>query len=256
MALMGDPQEVTRAMDPVALFEDAYGHRAMDHQVEYLRETRPILVLKSRQAGVSTAAASLAIHRALYWPGSLSAIVSPSQRQSSEVAVRARAGLVDLGERLVQDSTTTLRLRNGSRILSLPGSSRSVRGWSIDGVLVLDEAAFLDEETFAVARATTATGGRIVVQSTPAGEGGTFHALWQEPPRGWATQRVTVYDVPTIRPEFIEQERRALAPNVFEQEYECAFGRAGRGLFTLDQIAAMQSAERPYAPIAALDERS
>ncbi|HXH06004.1 MAG TPA: hypothetical protein VNI83_05365, partial [Vicinamibacterales bacterium] len=147
-----DANEVARALDPALVFADAFGNSPMDHQFEYLRETRPVIVLKGRQTGFSQGAAALAIHRALYWPGSLSAIVSPSQRQSAEVAMRAKNGLVGLGERLVQDSTTTLRLRNGSRVLSLPGSSRSVRGWSIDGVLVLDEAAFLDEETFAVAR--------------------------------------------------------------------------------------------------------
>ena len=249
-----DANEVARALDPAAVFAHAFGNEPMAHQYEYLRETRPVIVLKGRQTGFSQGAAALAIHRALYWPGSLSAIVSPSQRQSAEVAMRAKNGLIDLGERLVQDSTTTLRLRNGSRVLSLPGSSRSVRGWSIDGVLVLDEAAFLDEETFAVARATTATGGRIVVQSTPAGEGGTFHALWQDTPPGWARFRVPTADADTVSAQFLDQERRALPPDLYAQEYECAFGRAGRGLFTLDQIAAMASGEKPHAPFAALQE--
>jgi hypothetical protein len=251
-----DPREVLRALDPVAVFEDAYGHSAMPHQVDYLRETRPVIVLKGRQTGFSQAAAALAIHRAMFWPGSLSAIVSPSQRQSSEVATRARSGLRELGERLVQDSTSLLRLPNDSRVLSLPGSARSVRGWSVDGVLVLDEAAFLDPETFVVARATTATGGRIVVQSTPAGEGGLFHELWSDTPAGWARMRVPTAEAPTVSAEFMAQERKALPPDLFAQEYECAFGRAGRGLFSLDQLAAMASDEAPYAPLAALDERS
>jgi hypothetical protein len=249
-----DIRETIRALDPVAVFGDAFGHNAMDHQVEYLRATGSLVAVKSRQAGFSTAAAALCLHRALFWPGSTSAIVSPTQRQSSEVAMRARIGVNGLGVRLRQDSATVLRFANDSRILSLPGSPRAVRGWSVDGVLVLDEAAFMDDELAAVARATTATGGRLVVQSTPAGEFGFFFNLVQDTPAGWHRMKVTADDVPTISAAFLEQERASLVEDVFLREFYCAFGKAGRGMFTLDQVAAMRSDERPYAPFAALED--
>ena len=89
---------------------------------------------------------------------------------------RARAGLRELGERLVQGSTSLLKLANGSRIISLPGTARSVRGWT-PRLLIIDEAAYVDPETFAAAKPIVATGGRLVVQSTPADETGDFHAI-------------------------------------------------------------------------------
>ena len=63
-------------------------------------------------------------------------------------------------------------------------------------------------------------------------------------------------DADTVSAHFLDQERRALPPDLYAQEYECAFGRAGRGLFTLDQIAAMASGEKPHAPLAALQEEN
>jgi phage FluMu gp28-like protein len=85
----------------------------------------------------------------------------------------------------VQDSASMLGLANGSRILSLPGTARSVRGWSAR-LLVIDEAAFVDEATFTAARALVATGGRMVVQSTPADEFGPFHELVMADDPAWA----------------------------------------------------------------------
>ena len=46
-------------------------------------------------------------------------------------------------------------------------------------------------------------------------------------PDGWAFVKVRSDDVPTIAPEFLERERREMAPELFRQEYEAEFGTAG-----------------------------
>lgn len=248
-------REVARALDPAVVFKDAFGYAPMAHQVEFVRETRPVIVLKGRQTGFTQGAAALCLHKAVYFPGSTSVIISPTQRQSSEAMLRARNGLAGLGVTPRQESATMLALANTSRVISLPGSARTARGWSVDGVLILDEAAFLDDQTLAVARATTAVGGRIVILSTPAGETGTFHDLWHDTPAGWAKQRVPTADAHTVSAAFLDQERRTLPPDVFATEYECAFGRAGRGLFTAEEVAALATTESKYAPFGALKEK-
>ena len=121
-------------------FERASGHSPMAWQHSFLTETRDTLLVKGRQVGATECASVLAIHTARTKPGSTSAIISPSQRQSSEVTVRARLGLWNLGETLRQDSVSLLRLGNGSRIVSLPGSARGIRGYAAD-LVVLDEAS-------------------------------------------------------------------------------------------------------------------
>jgi hypothetical protein len=45
--------------------------------------------------------------------------------------------------------------------------------------------------------------------------------------------------VPTITPEFLAAERRAMSPAAFSTEYECQFAKPGATLFSLDRIEAM-----------------
>lgn len=218
------------------LFIAATGDQPLDWQEDYLRETRDTIVLKGRQVGASTAGGVIGIRRARYWPGSMVAIVSPSLKQSTEVKERAKDGLIRLGEHLTKDSSSLIELSNRSRIMSLPGSPKSVRGWSAD-LLIIDEAAFLDEETFVAARATTAaTGGRTIVQSTPMGPYGSFHELWTEEDSRWAKYRVRSDEVGSIDPAFLARERATMTPEKYTQEYEADFVTPGLGLFSPERL--------------------
>ena len=227
-------------------FARASGHSAMAWQRQMLEETRDTLLVKGRQVGATEVAAALAIHTARRKAGSTSAIISPSQRQSSEVTVRARLGLWALGETLRQDSVSLLRLENGSRIISLPGSARGIRGYAAD-LVVLDEAAWITAETFTAARPlTAATGGRLIVQSTPGAPVGPFYELAEAVPDGWAFLKVRSDEVPTISPDFLERERRDMAPDLFAQEYLAEFALGGgRSLFSLAQLDSLILEETP-----------
>ena len=230
--------DLRSALDPAVLFKRAFGFEPLDWQVSYLRETRPTVVLKGRQTGASTAAAALAIHEAVYGHATNTVIVSPSLKQSAEILGKARTGLRNLGIRLVRDSASKVALPGGARILSLPGTARSVRGWTAQ-LLVLDEAAYIEAETWTAARALVATGGRLVVQSTPAVETGDFYELATGDDPAWARYTVRSDEVPTISAEFLESERRTMSPDAYASEYEGVFGKAGASLFTLDQLAGL-----------------
>ena len=227
--------DLRAALDPSVLFAEAFGNAPHDWQREYLREQRPTVINKGRQVGASQSAAALAIHSCRYWPNTNAVIVSPSLKQSTEITTKARVGLYALHERLIQDSSSMLRLANGSRILSLPGTAKSVRGWTAR-LLIMDEAAYIEEETFTAARALVATGGRLVVQSTPADETGTFFDLVTDPPPGWASFNVPSESVPSISADFLAAERKSMSADEYAREYECAFGKAGASLFNLKQI--------------------
>lgn len=230
--------DLRSALDPVVVFERALGMAAMSHQVEFLRSSDPLLILKGRQTGFTTAAAMKAVHACWYRPNILVAIVSPSLRQSTAVASLARQGLRALGARLEADSSSQLRLPNGSTILSLPGTAKSVRGWSAD-ILVVDEAAYVLEETWTAARAVVATGGQTIIQSTPAAARGFFYELVKANDPVWRRFTVRSDEVPTISREFLEAERKAMSPDAFAAEYECQFGRVGASLFNADRIASL-----------------
>lgn len=237
------------ALDPAETFRDAFGADPLDWQREYLNEHRDLVTLKGRQVGATQAAACLCVHEAVYRPGSLSAVVAPSLRQAGEITTRAREGLRTLGETLIQDSASLLRLRNGSRILSLPGSPRSVRGWSAS-LLICDEAAYLPAETFVAARALVATGGRLIVQSTPAEAQGLFHDLWTTAGPEWARMKVRSDEVPTISARFLADAQRSMSPDQFAMEFLAEFGHTGASLFDAARLADLVlEDEAPYAPI-------
>jgi hypothetical protein len=226
------------ALDPAALFREAFGLDVLPWQRDYLREERSTVLLKGRQVGASLSAAGLAIHAVRCSSDVNAIIVSPSLKQSTEITTRARAGLRNLGVRLTQDSTSTLRLANGSRIVSLPGTARSVRGWTA-ALLILDEAAYIEPATWTAARALVATGGRLVVQSTPAAAFGDFHALATGDDPDWARLTVRSDEVATISPDFLDAERRAMTPDAYAAEYLCEFGKVGASLFTADMLAGL-----------------
>lgn len=214
-------------VDACETFRLAFGFEPKSYQVEYLTETRDLVFLKGRQIGATQGSAALAIHTARSQPGSDSIIVSATQRQSSEVAVRARLGLWEIGETLVQDSASVLRLTNGSRILSLAQSAKAVRGYSA-ALLIMDEAAFIADEVWTAARPmTSATGGRTVVQSTPGVPSGWFYDLTRDTPPSWHSMRVSSPDSGNVSAGFLAAERSRMEPHLYAQEYLAQFASAG-----------------------------
>lgn len=216
------PEAATLPDTVAETFRQAYGLEPKGYQLDYWRlaADSDLVVLKARQAGFSLAAAALAIHTARSEAGPDVVIVSPTQRQSSEVGFKARTGLWGLGETLAQDSATVLRLENGSRIVLLAGSPRSVRGYSAR-LLIVDEAFKVADEVWeAAAPMTAATRGRTVVQSTPGYPVGFFYDLWSDP-EGWATLRVAGEDA--LDEAYLAERRRRLTPQVYAMEYGASF---------------------------------
>jgi len=72
------------------------------------------------------------------------------------------------------EGALSVRLANGSRILSLPGTEATVRGFSAD-LLIIDEAARVHDSLYEAVRPMLAvTGGRLVALSAPWGRRGWF----------------------------------------------------------------------------------
>ena len=66
------------------------------------------------------------------------------------------------------------------------------------------------------------TSGRFFALSTPAGKRGWFFEAWSQG-QGWERVTVKGRECPRILPSFLEEERSALGPLRFSQEYECEF---------------------------------
>jgi len=234
--------DLARALDPAA-FAESLGFIPDAWQRQALRWSgRRAVWLCARQTGKSTCAALLALHRATYQPGALVLLVSPSLRQSSEL-FRKVAGLLDrldVRPDLLEDNKLSLTLTNGSRVLSLPSSEATIRGFSAPDLIVEDEAARVSDELHAALTPMQATSpsGQLVLMSTPFGRRGHFFEAWESGGEAWARIRVTADECERIDQSFLEQERRSMDSWTFEQEYLCMFKDAQAAVFSSDDVQA------------------
>ena len=218
-------RDLAFGLDP-ALVAHEMGLDPDPWQERFLRSPAPRTLLNcSRQSGKSTVTALLAAHTALYDPGALVLLLSPTQRQSHELFRKALDAYRSIPTAIpvVQESALRLELANGSRIVSLPGKEETVRGFSGARLLAVDEAARVpDALYFAVRPMLAVSGGRLVALSTPFGTRGWWYDTWRsdEP---WERFQVPAGDCPRISPEFLEEERRAMGEWWFAQEYDREF---------------------------------
>jgi hypothetical protein len=230
------------ALDRVA-FARKLGLICDPWQRDLLRSTADRVLLNCcRQSGKSTMSAVLALHRALYHPGSLILCLAPSERQSKELFAK----VADFYRQLrtapapASDRKLGMHLPNGSRIEALPGSERTIRGFSAVDTLIVDEASRVDDGLFYAARPMLAvSGGALILLSTPYGKRGVFYEEWASEADGaWERYEVPAAQIPRIPASFLEAERRSMPDWWFAQEYGCEFRETEDQLFTHDMIEA------------------
>lgn len=251
---MGLALDLATCLDPCLLGEQM-GLPLDDWQQRVLRSNaKRVLLNVHRQGGKSSVTSILATHTALYQAASLTLILSPSERQSKETFAKVMACYRAAGKPVDPESETTLwlELENGSRVVALPGSQKTVRGFSGVALLIVDEAAQVDDALYHAVRPMLAvSGGRLVLLSTPWGKRGFFHKEWTEGGPSWQRVEVNVYQCPRIPADFIEEERRSLPRHVFDSEYGCQFTETEDAVFAYADIHAAPSAD--VTPLFALD---
>jgi hypothetical protein len=230
--------DIIRALNPVQLAIDV-GLTLDPWQAKLLRDhPKRALLLCSRQAGKTEIAVLLGLHTALYEPGSLVLIVSPSQRQSGEVFRRLMLNYAKLQgvPTLSQESALRAELSNGSRIIALPGSERTTRGYAAANMVILDEASRVDDDLLAALRPTLATvDGSLIMLTTPAGKRGEFYRAWTEG-QGWTKVRVPASMCPRLSREFLAEEKRELGQMMYRQEYELEFLEDSECMFAVELV--------------------
>jgi hypothetical protein len=192
----------------------------------------------SRQAGKSTTASVLALYEALYVPNSLTILISPTLRQSGELFKKVLTLKNDLPftPNLLEDNKLSLWVQGGGRVVSLPGSEDTIRGFRGASLVIEDEASRVDDALHSAVRPMMATveNAKYICMSTPRGKVGHFYDLWQA--GEWERTKVTAYDVPRISKEFLEEEKAFMPTWVFNQEYMGEFSDMVDGAFSYDDV--------------------
>jgi hypothetical protein len=233
-------RELAVALDPALLMRDA-GLSPDPWQADLLR-IRPArgLLCCARQVGKSVTVAAAALHEALYEPGALIVMAAPTLRQSAELLRKTReiAGALTPPARFKRCATNALEFSNGSRIVAVPGTPATIRGFSSVSLLLLDEASYIDDALpVALEPMLAVSGGRMIALSTPAGTRGWFYDRWRGD-EDWYRVMVPASECPRIPAVHLARAQRTMTRAAFAGEYECQFLDAVDTVFRHDDIAA------------------
>jgi hypothetical protein len=96
-------------------------------------------------------------------------LLSPSMRQSSELfrKVTNLLSLLEPKPTLTEDNRLSLTLQSGSRVVSLPSSEATVRGFSGASLIIEDEASRVPDELY-----------RAIRRCWPQAGADVFHSLY------------------------------------------------------------------------------
>jgi len=245
-------RDFARALSPLMFAADCGIESPDPWQTDVLTtNSKRMLLCCSRQAGKSTVSALLALHKLLYEPPPTVILISPSLNQSVELYRRLHQFYEKIPglAKATQESLTRLSLDNGSRVLSLPGSEKSSRGFTADMVIV-DEAARVEDELFAAIIPTMATkpDARMIALTTPAGRRGWFFDQWTNG-QDWKKVSVTASQCPRISQAFLDEQMRSLGPLKFAAEFNCEFHDDEMSTFNSDLIRRAFSHDDDFEPI-------
>ena len=145
--------------------------------LKLLNKNERNIILKSRQLGISTLTAGMALWQMIFQKDTNVLVIATKQDTAKNLVTKVKFMYENLPSWLKlgfqENNKFALRLKNGSQIKAVSAASDAGRSEAIS-LLIIDEAAFIEEnrieEIWASSQQTLSTGGRAVVLSTPLGE--------------------------------------------------------------------------------------
>lgn len=198
-------------------------------------DTQYLICNWSRQCGKTTFA-EIALIEYLCKPNTFNAYISPSYSQGRKVYSELTKLLE--GKNIIKKanaSTLTIEttFKSTLQFFSLE-SPTAIRGYTIKGILVLDEASFYPDtltdgsEPFSsiIMPITKASKPKVLVISTPKGKRGMYYDLWNKALNeeyGFKYIKATIYDDNLVTEEEIKNIKSLVNPIAFKEEFLCEF---------------------------------
>ena len=201
----------------------------------FLNPKKRKMWISSRQCGKSFTLAGILTFKALSRKNGLSLAISTGARAASEIIRKCQqfAEAVKLLSKGAIDYTSSydaIKFSNGSRVLSLPGSTdgANLRGYTAQCVCI-DEACFIPHlEDIITGIGPTLTrdpNSELILATTPAGKNSPVFKMWQKAKddEEWYCQETTIQQAIEDGLDIDIQSLRSLCPDPdrFAQEYEC-----------------------------------
>lgn len=162
------------SIDPVARFEVVIGP-ADPWQKSFLRSTADLITACcSRQVGKSTTTACLAYDAVTC--GQFILILASAERQARELLRKVL--MFRAADRhaptLIRSTLTELEVYGGGRVVCVPASSDTLRGYSAADIVIIEEAAFCDDDAITAILPSRSDTGRVLLITTPGGSRACF----------------------------------------------------------------------------------
>lgn len=133
----------------------------------------------------------------------------------------------------------SIKLPNGSRLIALPASEATTRGFSALAMLIIEEASRVPNSEYQALRPMLATSnGSVILLSRPNGRRGFFHDVWTTPGATWTRIFAPSTECPRISQEFLDLELRNQPGKWFRQEYLCEFLNDAESYFSYEKVKA------------------
>lgn len=205
-----------------------YQYKVHIAMADAYRSGRIFTIKAKRQVGKSFLAENELLRFAINYPKTVNCIVEPTLGQSRKVFKEIVNAIAE-ADILKRKNETLLELEfnNGSSILFRSGEQMdSLRGFSVSGLLVLDEAAYLKDEVFEIIKPTTDVwSAPILIISTPRFREGLFYDCFTKglDPKydkfyksfDWALEDTSML----LDKEKLEMYRLTTSKNKFRTEY-------------------------------------
>lgn len=205
------------------------------YDIIHQKDCRFLIARWSRQCG-KTVFSEIMMVEYLCKPNTFNAYISPTFSQGKKVFAELQQ---------ILEPTGIIKKANGAdlKIETIYGSTlkffsmespTAIRGNTVSGILVMDEAAFFPTQLsdgqdpyynviFPIIKARKP---KVLVISTPNGRQGMFHDLYLNAfngEKGYYQITATIYDDDLISNEEIEELKRGYPPLAFQQEFEVQF---------------------------------
>jgi len=196
-----------------------------------------LVILKSRQLGISTLIAGYALWLILFHSDKNCLVVAIDQNTSKNLVTKVRVMYDNIPSWLrikaTESNKLSIRLTNGSQIKAVASTGTSGRSEALSLVIV-DEAAFVEgaEELWASLQQTLSTGGQGIILSTPNGVGNFFHKTWIKAENNEFDKPYKTIRLPwTVHPErdieWRKRQDQELGIRLAAQECDCSFSTSG-----------------------------
>lgn len=247
--------ELERALDARARLAHWMGHEPDEWQLEaFTTRATEVALRVGRQSGKTSVLAARAVEE-LHVAESLTLCIAPAERQAKIIAREVGRQIRRTPLVITRSTMTELELANGARMIALPSSSDTIRGFPSVSLLIIDECAFLkaemgdDEGLISSVLPMLTPQGQFYASSTPAGRNNYFARLFLDAKPGDGIHRIVVKgtSIPRLADK-VERMRRTLSPTKFRQEIEVEMLADGHSYFDLGIISNATSQEGAVCP--------